>query len=558
MLLNNPNRLFFITICIANGSSGMEVKMKENKIAFITCVNNQDMYEKCLSNINKLNVPIGIEIEVIPIMEAKSITSAYNEAMRKSDSKYKVYLHQDVFIQNENFINDIINIFKEDQNIGLIGVVGAKVIPVSGIWWEDHRKVGKVFDCQRGFMELLNFKEVIGLYTEVKGIGGLIMITQYDISWRDDIFEGWHFYDASQSVEFLRKGLKVVVPNQENAWCIHDCSIVNISDGFEEYRNKFLDNYSEDILPLVSILIPTYNQTKYLERALDSALNQSYRNTEIIICDDSTTEDVQKLVEQYMLKTNKIKYFINGGPSGLKGQNNIRKCFEKSSGKYISYLLHDDLYNLNKIERMINYFLYDDSLSLITSYRKLINENDEYLNDTVVTACQFPYDIRLTGEDSGRKIFFSMMNYIGELTTAIFRRNALDSDIIDYNECKIYCLSDISLWLKLLRNGNMIYISEPLSKFRIHSSQNTNDITLTLWEPIDIFNMIISSYDNKAFIKNINELLEILMLWYRQYAAHLISISNLYNNSSKDNEEVLKLRDEYVNCYTRFINILLR
>lgn len=532
--------------------------MNENKVAFIICVNDKDIYQKSLSYINKLQVPSDIEIEVITIMEAKSITSAYNEAMRKSDSKYKVYLHQDVFIQNQNFINDIINIFKEDQNIGLIGMVGAKIIPVSGIWWEDHRKVGKVFDSHGGFMELLNFNEVIGHYTEVKGIGGLIMITQYDIPWRDDIFDGWHFYDASQSIEFIRKGFKVVVPNQENAWCIHDCGIVNISNGFEEYRNKFLDNYSGDILPLVSILIPAYNQTKYLEQAIDSALKQSYRNTEIIICDDSTTKDVQKLVEQYMLKTNKVKYYNNGGPSGLKGQNNIRKCFEKSSGEYISYLLHDDLYNSNKIDKMINYFLYDDSLSLITSYRKLINENDEYLNDTVVTTCQFPYDILLTGEDAGRKIFFSMMNYIGELTTSVFRRNALNSDIVDYNEYQIYCLSDISLWLKLLRNGNMIYISEPLSKFRIHSSQNTNDINLTLWEPIDIFNMIISSYNNKVFIRNRTELLEILMLWYRQYAAHLIKISNLYNNSSKNNEEILKLRDEYVNCYTRFINILLR
>ena len=44
------------------------------------------------------------------------------------------------------------------------------------------------------------------LIIEVKGIGGLIMITQYDIPWRDDIFDGWHFYDASQSIEFIRKG----------------------------------------------------------------------------------------------------------------------------------------------------------------------------------------------------------------------------------------------------------------------------------------------------------------------------------------------------------------
>ena len=535
----------------------MVLNMKENKVAFITCVNNEDLYQKSLSYINKLQVPEGIEIEIIAIRNAKSMTSAYNEAVKKSSSKYKVYLHQDVFIQNQNFLRDILDIFKKDVNIGLIGMVGAKIIPVSGIWWEDHRKVGKVFDSHRGYMELLNFNEVIDHYTEVKGIDGLIMITQHDLLWREDIFDGWHFYDLSQSVEFLQKGLKVVVPNQQIAWCIHDCGYVNTSNGFEEYRNKFLDNYSKDILPLVSILIPTYNQTKYLEKALDSALNQSYRNTEIIICDDSTTSDVQRLVEQYMLKTNKIKYFNNGGPVGNRGIINMEKCFVASSGEYINYLFHDDLFNSTKIDKMINYFLYDDGLSLITSYRKLIDENGEYLNDTFRTVQQYPYDIFLTGEEAGRKILFSMINYIGEPTTAMFKRKAVDFDINDYDKYEINCLADIALWLKLLRRGNMIYISEPLSKFRIHNSQNSNDNTLIFWASIDFFNMIISSYESKVFIKDRKELLESLISWYKEYAGDLIKFSNQCNNSSENNAEIMKLRDEYINCYTKFINILL-
>lgn len=531
--------------------------MKENKIAFITCVTDQNLYQKSLSYINKLQVSEGMEVEIIPIMNAKSIASAYNEAMQKSDSKYKVYLHEDVYIQNTKFINDILSIFEDDKNIGLIGVAGAKIIPVSGIWQEDHRKVGKVFRNNSGCIELLKYNEIMDPYTEVKGIDGLIMITQYDILWRDDIFDGWHFYDLSQSVEFLRKGFKVVVPNQENAWCIHDFRDINTLGDFEVFRNKFLDTYSKDILPLVSILIPAYNQTKYLKQALDSALNQSYRNTEIIICDDSTTNDVQKLVEQYMLKTNKIRYFNNGGPSGDWGKINLEKCFQKSSGEYVNFLFHDDLFNLNKIDKMINYFLYDDTLTLITSYRKLINENGEYLNDTLRTARQFPYDVRLTGEEAGRKLLFSLNNYIGEPTTAMFKRSALNSAICMYDEFEINCLVDAALWLKLLRQGNMIYISEPLSKFRIHSSQNSNDGILAFWFPIEYFKLIISSYENGVFIENRKELLEALSLWYTQYASSLLVFANQYNNS-ENNSEIKKLKDEYLNCYTKFVNILLK
>lgn len=531
--------------------------MKENKIAFITCVTNQNLYEKSLYYINKLEVPEGIEIEIIPIMDAKSVTSAYNEAMNKSDSKYKVYLHEDVYIQNTKFISDILNIFKNDENIGLIGVAGAKIIPVSGIWQEDHRKVGKFFDSHRGFMELINYNEVTDLYTEVKGIAGLIMITQYDLLWRDDIFIGNDFYDLSQSVEFLRKGHKIVVPRQENAWCIHDCGNINTSDEFEISRNKFLDIYSKDILPFVSILIPTYNQTQYLKLALDSALNQSYRNTEIIICDDSTTSDVQKLVEEYMQKTDKIKYFNNGGPTGDWGKINMEKCFEASSGEYINYLFHDDLFNLKKIEKMINFFLYDDTLSLVTSYRKLINENGEFLKDNYSNARQYPADILLKGEDAGRKLLYSLTNYIGEPTTAMFKRSAVDFTINGYDKYNINCLADVALWLKLLRKGNMIYISEPLSNFRIHSSQNSNDRILSFWVSIDYFNLIISSYENNVFIKNRKELLDILSFWFMKCASHLIAFSNDYNYNSKENEEIIKLKDEYINCYNRFLNILL-
>lgn len=540
----------------------MVVNMKENKIAFITCVNDEALYEKSLSCINKLKIPVGIEIELIAIRNSKSMTSAYNEAIQKSDSKYKVYLHQDVYIQNNNFINEIVNIFQKDVKIGLIGMVGAKIIPVSGIWWDDPWKVGKVYDSHTGTMELLAFNEINDLYSEVKGIDGLIMITQYDLPWIDNIFDGWYFYDASQSIEFIKHGFKVVVPNQKNPWCIHDCEIVTTSNGFEKYRNKFLDNYSKDIFPLVSILIPAYNQTKYLKSALDSALNQTYRNTEIIICDDSTNNNVQILIEQYMLKTNKIKYFNNGGPLGDRGKINLGKCFKESSGEYINYLLHDDLFNLNKIDRMINYFLYDDTISLITSYRKMIDENGNYYNDNFRTVRQYPYDARLTGEEAGKKLLLSMINYIGEMTTAMFRRKALEFDyenynIIDYDKNEIYCLGDISLWLKLLQKGNMIYISEPLSKFRIHGSQSIQDTTLIFWASIDFFKMIISSYENKFFLKDKKELIKSLMAWYKEYNGDLIRFIEQYNNDSENNSEIVKLKNEYISCYTKFINILL-
>lgn len=220
--------------------------MNDKKICFMTCVNDDRQYEECLLYINNLNIPEGYEIDVISIKEAESMTSGYNAAMQDTDAKYKVYLHQDTYIVNKNFIYDVLNIFNSDEKIGMIGVAGAKTIPTNGIWWESIHKYGQVYENHTGKMELLAFSEVENDYEEVKAIDGLIMITQYDIPWRKDIFDGWHFYDVSQSVEFTLAGYKVIVPKQRETWCIHDCGLVNMRNGYEDHRKKFLNEYLKE------------------------------------------------------------------------------------------------------------------------------------------------------------------------------------------------------------------------------------------------------------------------------------------------------------------------
>ena len=128
---------------------------------------------------------------------------------------------------------------------------------------EAHDKFGKVYDSHTGKMQLNSFNETANHYELVQAVDGLIMITQYDIPWREDIFNGWHFFDVSQSIEFLKKGYQVAVPKQKDPWCIHDCEITTLKNEYEEYRNIFLDQYSTYLFPLVSILIPTYNRPEF-------------------------------------------------------------------------------------------------------------------------------------------------------------------------------------------------------------------------------------------------------------------------------------------------------
>ncbi|MGL4913489.1 MAG: glycosyltransferase family protein [Romboutsia sp.] len=216
--------------------------MNDKKISFISAVNDDIQYQQCLLLINSLNIPKGFTIETIPIKNATSMCNAYNEGMLLSDAKYKVYLHQDAFILNLDFIQNIIDIFNLDSSIGIIGMCGAKTLPPSGIWWDSADTMGKIYEKNGSYFGVLGFREVEKEYEEVESIDGLIIITQYDIEWRSDIFDGWHFYDISQSKEFKMHDYKTVVPKQITPWCMHTRGYTDMNI-YELYRLKFINTY---------------------------------------------------------------------------------------------------------------------------------------------------------------------------------------------------------------------------------------------------------------------------------------------------------------------------
>lgn len=214
--------------------------MNDKKISFIMCVNNDDYENEQMRYINHLIVPEGYEIEVLMIRDAHSMTQGYNEGMHASDAKYKIYMHQDVFIINENFIADMLKVF-EDKQVGMFGMVGAPQLPENCIMWNGDR-VGKLYFNMIYQSGESVIGEIEGTYKEVEAIDGLLMATQYDALWREDLFTKWDFYDVSQSQEFLRAGYKVVVPNQMQPWCIHDDGFFNLKNYYEA-RKVFLREY---------------------------------------------------------------------------------------------------------------------------------------------------------------------------------------------------------------------------------------------------------------------------------------------------------------------------
>lgn len=294
--------------------------IKENKICFIICSNDERYLGECLYYINRLEVPEGYEIDVISVWEAKSMTSGYNEGMQATDAKYKIYLHQDVFIVYRKFLHSVLKIFASDTSIGMIGMVGAPKISVSGVMWFGHRE-GQLYGVNRlegeyGFYE---YQLADGLH-EVDAVDGLLIVTSMDIPWREDRFDGWDFYDVSQSLEFKRANYKVVVPEQLCPWCKHDDGVVNLSN-YDKYRKICIQEYSEYFYPkrfLVNkkenrntslcVVIISRNQFEQTRECLKSIKRFSdIEDNQIIIVDNGSEDGLR-----HWLKEQNYNYIICG------------------------------------------------------------------------------------------------------------------------------------------------------------------------------------------------------------------------------------------------------
>lgn len=210
--------------------------MDNKSFALIACVNDEELWGECEKYIGELVVPEGYSLDVIKITGATSIMRAYNEVIEKSDAKYKIYFHQDTFILNKNLLGDLLDLF-EDPKIGMVGVQGGTRIPKSGVWFHDgfHSfgtilRVGTIGgiggmiipSCwNKRKVRKMSYLPILKPYLPVACIDGLLMATQYDLPWREDLYGGFIYYEGPQCLEFIKKGYQVIVPRQKEPWCLH-------------------------------------------------------------------------------------------------------------------------------------------------------------------------------------------------------------------------------------------------------------------------------------------------------------------------------------------------
>lgn len=137
---------------------------------------------------------------------------------------------------------------------------------------------------------------------------------------------------------------------------------------------------------LISVIVPIYNTEKYLCKCVDSIINQTYTNLEIILVNDGSSDNCGKICDEYAKKDNRIKVIhkLNGGLSDARNVG-----IKKAKGKYISFVDSDDYINKNMIDVLFNLQLSNKSDISIISYKvvydnNIVDENFKKISEPII------------------------------------------------------------------------------------------------------------------------------------------------------------------------------
>ncbi len=222
--------------------------------------------------------------------------------------------------------------------------------------------------------------------------------------------------------------------------------------------------------PRVSICLPVFNGEGFLAAAIDSALAQSFRDFELIIVDDCSSDQSGRIIQSYAARDQRIKCAINSEKVGLFG--NYNRCMELASGEYIKPFAQDDILHGDMVRRLVELLDSEPAVALASTARTPICSRGARITELAspATAAEYvPSSSSVSGREVIRKAINPVINFIGEPTTVMFRREYIGSGF-DANFCH---LGDLEYWFRILLNGRYAYLDEELCSYRMHKKSTT-------------------------------------------------------------------------------------
>ncbi len=213
---------------------------------------------------------------------------------------------------------------------------------------------------------------------------------------------------------------------------------------------------------LVSVCIPAYNSGKFITRTIESVLNQSYSNIEVVVIDDGSTDDTVEKVKA--IADDRIRLICNEHNLGMTG--NWDKCVRSCSGEYIKLIPADDCVYKDCIRKSVDILVKHPDISLVVVGTELVDNDDRVVGSYM----HWPGNGIVRAERIA-KTSVMLNNFWGNPVCAMFRKSGYIA-VGGFDERIPYIL-DFDLWLGLSRLGDTAVIKEKLSSFRVRNDSNT-------------------------------------------------------------------------------------
>jgi glycosyltransferase involved in cell wall biosynthesis len=309
--------------------------------------------------IDQIKKTVGIkDVEIIEVINngEKSLTKVYNEILNQAKNDIVVLCHDDILFETKSWGKRILEHF-EKTDYGILGVAGTTHMPSSGMWWEvKSEMIGQVYHMNEGEKWLSEYNKPFGSRiiqsVVVDGLFIALHKNRINNNFIED-FDGFHFYDISFCLSNFLSGVKIGTIS--NVRLTH-LSIGMTNENWDKNRLFLIEKYGANLpiklesiypvynlnqtQPIVSIIIPIYNYGLQFEKTLQSVFESTYKNIEIIIVNDGSTDLYVKLKLDSIKNHPNIKIINqeNQGPSSARN-NGVRS----SIGQYILPLDADDM-----------------------------------------------------------------------------------------------------------------------------------------------------------------------------------------------------------------------
>lgn len=213
--------------------------------------------------------------------------------------------------------------------------------------------------------------------------------------------------------------------------------------------------------PKVSVIIPIYNHGKFIGRAIQSILDQSFKDFEIVITNDGSNDNTLSEINKYKDPRIKLLCFDRNKGMGMAMNN----CIRNSSGKYIASLNADDTCSSDRLSKQSKFLDDHKSIGAVFSYANIIDDNDKQINDHI-------FYKTFRQKNRSRFEWLHRFFYEGNCLchpSAMVRKKCYDD--IGLYDGRFQQIQDLELWVRLCMKYDIHIIPEELSNFRIISGE---------------------------------------------------------------------------------------